>query len=158
MNVILIKPFLEAVVNVLKTMAGTDPKPGSPFLKQRPELSQGDVTAVLGLTGSVKGSVAVSFTEAAILQTVTNMFGEQVNEISPEVEDAVGELCNVICGDARRTLESQGYHLQAAIPTVISGKGHRISHSVPEPTLVMPFTIDRDATFFVEVCFESDQT
>jgi chemotaxis protein CheX len=158
MNVVFINPFVEAVVRVLKTMAFTAPKPGEPFLKKRPELSQGDVTAVLGLTGAVKGSVAVSFTEAAILQTVTNMFGEQVNEISSEVEDAVGELCNMICGDARRALESQGYHLQAAIPTVISGKGHRISHSVPGPTLVMPFTIDSDATFFVEVCFESDQT
>jgi chemotaxis protein CheX len=158
MNVVFINPFLEAVVNVLKTMAFTDPKPGKPFLKKRPELLQGDITAVIGLTGSVKGSVAVSFTEAAILQAVTNMFGEQVNEINAEVEDAVGELGNMVCGDARRALERHGYNLQAAIPTVISGQGHKITHSVPGPTIVMPFTIGDSATFFVEACFESNQS
>jgi chemotaxis protein CheX len=158
MNVVFINPFLEAVVNVLKTMAFTDPKPGKPFLKKRPELLQGDITAVIGLTGSVKGSVAVSFTETAILQAVTNMFGEPVSEINAEVEDAVGELGNMVCGDARRVLESQGYNLQAAIPTVISGTGHKITHAVPGPTIVMPFTIGDSATFFVEVCFENGQS
>jgi chemotaxis protein CheX len=102
MNVTFINPFLGAVVNVLKTMAFTDPTPGKPFVKTSNELSQGDVTGVIGLTGPVKGSIAVSFTEAAILHVVSNMFGEPLSEINCEVEDAVGELSNMICGDARR--------------------------------------------------------
>jgi chemotaxis protein CheX len=154
MNVAFINPFLEAVANVLKTMAFTEPKPGKPFLKQRGTQSKGDITGVVGLTGPVKGSVAVSFSGTAILQVVSNMFGEQFTEINREVEDAVGELSNMICGDARRTLAEQGYQFQGSIPAVITGAGHKITHSVPGPSIVMPFTIDGEHTFFVEACFE----
>jgi chemotaxis protein CheX len=156
MNVTFINPFLEAAVKVLKTMAFTDPQPGKPFLKKKTEPSHGDITGIVGLTGPVNGSIAVSFSEAAILQVVSNMFGENFKEINEEVRDAVGELSNMICGDARRMLADQGHQFQGAIPTVIDGKNHKISHSFPGPSLVIPFTIGDGSSFFVEVCFVED--
>ncbi|RMF90867.1 MAG: chemotaxis protein CheX [Nitrospinota bacterium] len=152
MNVDFINPFLNAVVNVLKMMTFTDPKPEKPFLKKT-NISKGDITGIVGLTGPVNGSIAVSFSEKAILTIVTNMLGEEFCEINQEVRDAVGELSNMICGDARRALEAKGYRFQASIPTVIDGKGHTITHVHKGPTLVIPFTIG-DAPFFVEACFE----
>ncbi|HEY7492905.1 MAG TPA: chemotaxis protein CheX, partial [Candidatus Tectomicrobia bacterium] len=67
MNVEFINPVLEAVINVLKTMAFTDPTPGKPFLKKKGDPSQGDITGIVGMTGPVNGSLAVSFSESAIL-------------------------------------------------------------------------------------------
>jgi chemotaxis protein CheX len=156
MNVEFVNPFLEAVVNVLKTMAFTEPKPGPPFLKQKNTPSQGDITGILGLTGPVNGSMAVSFSEKAILHIVSNMFGEACKEIDEDVQDAVGELSNMICGDARRVLEGKGQVFEASIPTVVSGKEHRFTHCVPGPSLVVPFTLDEHGNFFVEICFESE--
>ena len=75
MNVTFINPFLNAVVKVVKTMAFVEPEPGRPFLKTE-SVSLGDVTGVVGLTGPVNGSVAVSFSEGAILHIVSSMFGE----------------------------------------------------------------------------------
>ncbi len=154
MNVEFINPFLEAVVKVVKTMAFTEPKAGKPSLRQKNAPSRGDVTGIVGLTGPVKGSFALSFSEPAILEIVTNMFGEDFLEVNSEVEDAVGELSNMVCGDARRLLEEKGHSFQASIPTVISGKGHNISHAIPGPSVVIPFTISQGATFFVEASFE----
>ena len=127
MNVAFINPFLAAVVHVLQTMAFTETRVGKPCLKGKSPLSQGDVTGIVGLIGEQHGSLAVSFSEAAILQVVSNMFGEECKEINDEVRDAVGELTNMICGDARRILAEQGHQFQAAIPTVIDGKGHKTS-------------------------------
>jgi chemotaxis protein CheX len=154
MNVEFINPFLEAVVNVLKTMAFIDPTPGKPFLKKKSEPSQGDITGIVGMTGPVKGSLAVSFSESAILQVVSTMFGEDFTELNGEIQDAVGELSNMISGDARRMLAEKGYAFEASIPTVITGKNHRISHTVVGPSLVMPFTLGEKHPFFVEACFE----
>jgi chemotaxis protein CheX len=69
MDVTFINPFLEAAVNVLQTMAFTETQVGKPFLKSKTPLSQGDVTGIVGLTGNQHGSLAVSFSEAAILQS-----------------------------------------------------------------------------------------
>lgn len=151
-----INPFLEAVVTVLKTMAFTEATPGKPALKKKEDASKGDVTGVVGLTGAVKGSLALSFTEPAILEVVTNMFGEDMPEVNGEVQDAVGELSNMVSGDARRSLEGQGYSFQASIPTVITGKGHNITHAVPGPSVVMPFTTSSGHPFFVETSFEEE--
>ena len=66
--------------------------------------------------------MAISFTESCICYILTNMFGEEVKGINDEVKDAVGELANMISGDARRMLSEKGISLSAAIPTVVSGK------------------------------------
>jgi chemotaxis protein CheX len=158
MDVAFINPFLEATVNVLQTMAFVAPKPGKPFLKKRDDPSQGDITGVVGMTGPVKGSIAVSFSEQAILHIVSNMFREAFKVMNEEVKDAAGELSNMICGDARRALADNGHHFEAAIPAVITGKGHTITHSVPGPSIVMPFSLEEGGSFFVEACFEASSS
>jgi chemotaxis protein CheX len=157
MDVTFINPFLEAAVKVLQTMAFTETQVGKPFLKGKTPLSEGDVTGIVGLTGAKHGSLAVSFSEVAILQVVSNMFGEACKEMNDDIRDAVGEITNMICGDARRILAEQGHQFQAAIPTVIDGKGHKICHPLPGPVLVIPFAVGEAGKCFLEVCLtESD--
>jgi chemotaxis protein CheX len=152
MDVTFINPFLEAAVNVLQTMAFTETQVGKPFLKGKTPLSEGDVTGIVGLTGAKHGSLAVSFSEAAILQVVSNMFGEACKEMNDDIRDAVGEITNMICGDARRILAEQGHQFQAAIPTVIDGKGHTICHPLPGSVLVIPSAVGEEGKCFLEVC------
>jgi chemotaxis protein CheX len=158
MHVAFINPFQEAAVKVLQTMAFTEPQVDKPFLKTRTLLAQGDITGIVGLTGDMHGSLVVSFSEDAILQVVSHMLGEACKEMNDDVRDAVGEITNMICGDARRRLAEQGYHFQGAIPTVIDGKNHRIRHVFPGPILVIPFTIGEAGVFFLEVCFQENRT
>ena len=80
------------------------------------------------------------------------MFGETVLHINQEVEDAVGEITNMISGDARRELAEKGIVLKAAIPTVISGKNHSIKHMAKGPSIAIPFST-KAGHFIVEVCF-----
>lgn len=151
MNVELINPFLSATVNVIKTMAFTDVTPGKPYVKKDVQ-AKGDVSAVIGITGASEGSLSVSFTEPCICSIVSNMFGESITSVNKEVEDAVGEITNMISGDARRELSEKDIILKAAIPTVITGKEHTIKHMTNGPVIVIPFTTD-NGEFAVEVCF-----
>jgi chemotaxis protein CheX len=48
----------------------------------------------------------VSFTEASILPIVSNMFGEEIKEMNEEIKDAVGEITNMISGQASKRLAS----------------------------------------------------
>ncbi len=75
MNLAFVNPFLISTINVIKTMARTDAKPGKPFVKND-KSSKGDVTGIVGLTGlEAKGSMAVTFTESAILHIYSQMLG-----------------------------------------------------------------------------------
>jgi chemotaxis protein CheX len=152
MDVRYITPFIDATIHVLDTIAFTKAESGKPFLK-KDRYAQGDVSAVIGLTGDVKGTISVSFTEKSILTIVKNMFQEEIAEINDDVGDAVGEIANMISGQARQRLEVLGRNLKAAIPTVIMGKDHTIAHITEQKIIAIPFRSD-SGEFTIEVCFE----
>ncbi|MDR3554486.1 MAG: chemotaxis protein CheX [Syntrophobacteraceae bacterium] len=151
MDVKLINPFLAAAMHVLKTMAGVEVSPGKPFLKKDSQAT-GDVSAIIGITGVASGSMALVFTESCILYIVSKLLGEAFTEVNDEVNDAVGELTNMICGDGRRRLAEEGLVLQAGIPTIVSGKNHHITHIAKGPRLAIPFQTEQ-GEFMVEVAF-----
>ncbi len=147
-----LNPFLQATINVLSTMARMSPKPGKPTVKDD-DTAVGDITGIIGLTGAQNGSLAVSFSESCALKIVENMVGEKYSELNQEVADAVGELTNMISGDARAQLQKLGFNFPAAIPTIVRGKDHSIRH-IPQggTTLMIPFTTD-DGDFYIEASF-----
>lgn len=152
MDVSLINPFINATVNVLETMAFTKVTAGKPYLKTE-DMANGDVSGVIGLMGEVSGTLSVSFTEKCILAIVSSMLGQEMKELNEEIKDAVGEISNMISGQARQALDETGRVLKAAIPSVIMGKNHSIKHITTHPIMAIPFTTDHGG-FTIEVCFE----
>lgn len=152
MDANLINPFIEATLHVLETMASTRAEAGKPYLK-KDQVARGDVSGVIGMTGETRGTISISFSEASILPIVSNMLGEEMKEMNEEIKDAVGEVTNMISGQARKRLDEQGRSLKAAIPTVIMGKDHSITHMTTHPIIAIPFSTD-NGEFTIEVCFE----
>lgn len=153
MDVKFINPFINATVTVLETMAFVKPVPGRPFLKQD-NIAYGDITGIIGITGEKNGTIAVTFDKKSILRIVSNMFQEEMKSVDSEIADAVGELTNMISGQARRELEFIGKVFKAAIPSVVMGKKHSIIHYTSGPKIAIPFSIDKGG-FVIEVCMES---
>ena len=153
MDVTLINPFITATINVLETMAFIRVDAGTPYLK-KDDTATGDVSGVIGLTGVANGTIAVTFEAECILAVVSGMFGENMHELNSEIADAVGELTNMISGQARRELEERGKRFKAAIPSVITGKNHSIIHYTKGPKIAIPFRTAK-GDFTIEVCFES---
>lgn len=155
MDVTFINPFIKATLNVLEMMAFTKATHGKPFLKQDDKLI-GDVTGVIGITGDATGTLSLSFDEKAILSIISSMFGETVDEINREAADAVGEITNMVSGQARKELEDAGKQLNAAIPSVVTGKHHTLIQVVEGPKIAIPFELsDRKGRFTIEICLKT---
>lgn len=152
MDVNLVNPFIEATIHVLSSMAFTKAHVGKPYRK-KDNIAKGDVTGIVGLIGETRGTLSVSFSEQCILSIVSKMFGEEVNTINEEVKDAVGEILNIVSGQARQKLETMGRLLKGAIPTVIAGKNHSITHITSHSVIAIPFNTD-NGQFTVEICLE----
>ncbi len=152
MDVKLINPFIDATLHVLATVASTEVKPGKPYLKED-HVARGDVSGMIRLTGEASGTISVSFTEKCILAIVSRMFKEETNVLNAEIQDAVGEITNIISGQARQKLEEFGKSLKAAIPTVTMGKNHSIIHITTGPKIAIPFDT-KNGEFTIEICFK----
>lgn len=153
MDANIINPFITATVKVLETMASVEAKAGKPFLK-KDSVARGDVSGIIGITGETNGTISVTFSSESILAIVSKMFGEEIKELNAEVADAVGELTNMISGQARRSMEEIGKVFQAAIPSVVTGKNHEITHITTGPIIAIPFKTDGGG-FTIEICLES---
>jgi len=155
MDVKYINPFLSGTLEVLKKMAAIDAVPGKPHVKTD-ESAFGDVSGIIGITGDALGSLALSFSEACICRVVANMLGERFDGVTQEIIDATGELTNMISGASRTQMEKMGMRVYAAIPTVVHGKRHTISHILKAPSIVIPFSTAA-GPFFVDVCIRTTE-
>ena len=152
MNVEFVNPFLDAIAEVLLTMAQTECKAGTPAIK-KDAVSFGDVTGIIGMSGEkVKGSFAISFSKPVILAVTERMLGEKLASIDSTVVDLVGELTNIATGGAKKRLAENNYDFDLATPVVVCGEKHEIVHVSKAPTVIIPFTSDV-GDFFVEVSF-----
>lgn len=152
MNVELAKPFIKAAVDVLSMMAMISPKPGKPYVKKS-KTAVGDVTGLVGITGDMNGTISISFTKNCAVTIVKNMLGDDIQDILQDVQDAVGEITNMVSGQARAGLAEQGLVFSGATPSVIMGDNHTITHIATTPIMAIPFTSEA-GEFTIEFCFE----
>ncbi len=145
-----IDAFLAGTIDVIKTMAFTETKLGKPYMKND-NMAFGDVSGIIGLTGAVIGSLALSFSEACILRIVSNMLGEEMTTLNHDIEDAVGEITNMASGGGRKILAYNGLNITAAIPTVVLGRNHSIQHVLGGPSVIIPCSTE-DGPFVIDIC------
>jgi chemotaxis protein CheX len=137
MNVAYVNPFISATMNMFKTMLNTDLKPGTPAIKK--ELSPAyDISGVIGLSGEAQGSIALSFPKSVALKIVSALIGMEIKIVGPELTDGIGELANIIAGNAKQDLTQ--FRLSISLPNVIIGKDHVIASPSGTPTIIVPFT------------------
>ncbi len=148
----MINPFINATLNVLETMAFVKAEAEKRYVK-KDNVAGGDVSGVVGFTGDANGTVSVTFNELCILKIVSNMFGEEMKELNSEISDAVGEITNMISGQARQEIEKIGKIFHGAIPTVVTGKNHKLISMVEGPKIAIPFKTDA-GNFTIEVSME----
>lgn len=151
-----INPFLEATMKVLKIQCFMEVKPGKPFLKKADSTDfLGDVSGVIGIVSDTfNGALGISFPESVFCMIATNMLGSKVEKVNNENVDMVGELSNIILGQAKLTLLSQGFEVKQAIPTVIHGHNHNLKYFSSSATIVLPFELTDGTSrqFFVQIC------
>jgi chemotaxis protein CheX len=149
-----INPFIIAAQTVFKTMLGISAEMGKPALKNANRTS-GDVTGIMGLVGDKKGTVAISLREAGARFVYKTLVGEECDSINQDVVDAIGEITNIISGQARKEFEKNDINLNAAIPMVIVGKEVEMNFITKIPIISLPFyfSLDNDNSKEKEVIY-----
>jgi chemotaxis protein CheX len=138
MDVKYINPFINAAQTVFKTMLGIEANIGKPVLKNE-RTTSGDISGIMGLAGDRKGTICISFHEKGALFVFKTLVGEEHEKINPEVVDSIGELTNIISGQARKEFEQAGLNLKAAIPMVVVGKNVEVNFITKIPIISLPF-------------------
>lgn len=139
MKVEYINPFIEGTVKALEMMAQIQAERANLQLKQD-LITTYDISSIVSLTGKVEGSIIVSMPTQLACKIASNMLMEEIGTLDESVQDAIGEMGNIIVGDARRALKDHGLDVTISLPNVVLGKGHKISRRPNVPCIAIPFT------------------
>jgi chemotaxis protein CheX len=139
MDIRYINPFVGAVQNIFNTMINLPFKLGKPYLK-KDRLPHHEISAIIGLSGSVSGCVVINLSQAIALELVSALTGETVTELNDDCTDAIGEIANMVAGNAKT--DFPGKNNAISVPSVIIGK-HEVSYPTGLPIIVIPIELDK---------------
>ncbi len=134
-----VNPFLKALSDTFASMLGWKVRRGPISLAQSGR-RQHPISGVIGLSGSAVGAVVLNLSEQVALKAAEALLLAPCGELSDEVVDAVGELANMVAGQAKAELEQ--YDLSVSLPSVILGDGHEIRFPTGAQAVSVPFDTD----------------
>ena len=83
------------------------------------------LTSMIGLAGDFKGFLAINCPEQTAKGITGAMLGMEVDEINEDVQDAIGEITNMVAGSMKAFLAGDHVDTELAIPTTVIGKSIR---------------------------------
>ena len=150
-----IQPFIKVCENVFKEFLGQKLVVRVPYFMEKNELTEWDISAVIGLTGEARGAVVISMKNDLAVK-LTGILTNKSHEVEhDEVIDAVGEIVNIISGNVKGELE-ETFRLTISLPTIVTGKKHSIAWPDGLARVIcIPFTIFEDDNFVLSVALEA---
>jgi len=151
MDVSYANPFIVSTIETFKKMLNIEGKTGKIALKASSAYTY-DVSGVIGLSGEAQGSISLSFPKDVALKAVSALLGMEIKEMGPDVSDGIGELVNIVAGNAKQYLTK--YSLSISLPKVIIGRDLQLAPTKGVPTLVVPF-ISSLGEFAIEISLKT---
>lgn len=111
------------------------------------------ITAIIGYTGVRKGLLAVHMPLNVAFAVTSSFLMMNVNELNEDVEDAIGELANMIGGEVKNILSNGGKDIDLSVPSTISGQSYDFQAGRENERFVVAFTVEA-GTFCVDCQIE----
>lgn len=121
MDVQNINIFLEALVNVLG-LYGVENITKTSIIKKEVMNVDMDITALIGLTGKIKGNVAYSFGNETGRKLISAKLGKEVKRIDSVGRSAIEEIANMITDKAGQMFSQAGKSFNITAPSLVFGK------------------------------------
>ena len=147
MTNIFVQPFVDATLNVFRTMIQLELEVGQPEKAATiPTEPFSDVSGIIGLSGDVVGTVILGFPTATAEAVVSKFTGTTMGTKDEDFADAVGELVNMVAGNAKARFD--GKCVSIGLPSVEIGHhvvvlpADAVCISIPFESSCGPFSVE----------------
>jgi chemotaxis protein CheX len=150
-----IQPFIKVCKNVFQEFLGLELEAKLPYFMEKSEMTEWDVSGIIGLTGEARGAVVISMREDLAIRLTSILTGAEHSGLDADVVDAVGEIINIIAGNSKQELE-ESFRLVISLPTIVKGREHTIKWPEGHARVIcIPFSISDKDSFTLSVALEA---
>lgn len=108
------------------------------------------ITGMVGLAGTHRGVLAVHLPNNVAMAITSSFLGMEITEVNEDVQDAIGEIANMLGGDLKTFLSDKGKDIQLSLPSTIAGEEYTFMSQADADVVIVPFAAP-EGKFFVEV-------
>jgi chemotaxis protein CheX len=146
--------IIDATKEVFSTMVAMEVEDCYPLIEPVTQFHC-SVTGMVGMAGSYTGMLSLHCPALLAMKITSNMLGMEVEDVGEDVNDALGEIANMLGGHVKQVLSKGGLDLNLSIPTVISGETYTIHSTNGDDCVVIPFQNDGE-TFLVGLTLKKE--
>ncbi|MBW1778156.1 MAG: chemotaxis protein CheX [Deltaproteobacteria bacterium] len=132
--------IVEATQEIFETMIMVDVKTGTP-LKEHVSRFQCSLSAMVGFAGFKQGNLTIHLPEKVAVGLTQDFLGVEINEVNEEVEDAMGELANMLAGSLKPFISENGEKVELSLPSVVHGDEYTLTVINKADWVIVPFTV-----------------
>lgn len=100
------------------------------------------ITGMVGFAGTYSGVISIHCPVELAMKVTSNMLGIDCNEVNEDLNDAIGEIANMLGGNVKQVLSKGGLDVKLSIPTVISGEDYTVNSLSDNDCVVVPFVFE----------------
>ena len=115
----LVEALTQSTQDIFQTMCGFEMKPAG-VQHTVDNRAQYELNGIISISGKLKVTAVLSLSKQLAFNVVQAFLGAPADSVNSDVIDVVGELTNMICGNAKERLSIQG--LSLGLPTVVAGQ------------------------------------
>lgn len=150
----LAKYVIDATKEVFSTMVMMDLTDDYP-LKEPVKRFKCSITGMVGFAGTYSGVISMHCPANLAMKITSNMLGMECDEVNEDLNDAIGEISNMLGGSVKQVLSKGGLDVKLSIPTVISGEDYTVNSLSDSDCVVIPFVIG-DEKFLVGLVLKKE--
>jgi chemotaxis protein CheX len=131
----------KTVIEVFGVMFGFDAKSIQTSTPNPNDLNER--TAIVGFSGAMRGSCQIRMSSDGARSITSAMLGgAPVDENDESIDDAVGELCNMLAGGWKNHISALSSECALSPPSVISGRHYKVHLSKPSVSITRIYQFD----------------
>jgi chemotaxis protein CheX len=112
-----------------------------------------ELTAIVGFSGVMRGSCQIRIGSQAARAIASAMLGGvPIEEDDDSINDALGELCNMLAGGWKNGIPALSSECALSPPTVISGKDYKVHMHKPSVSLSRTYQFEVHALYLTLHC------
>jgi len=133
--------IISATQDVFSTMVMMEPKDEFP-LQEPVSHFKCSITGMVGFAGTYSGVISIHCPVSLALDITSSMLGMECAEVCDDLNDAIGEIANMLGGSVKQVLSKGGMDVKLSIPTVISGEDYTVNSLSDSDCVVIPFVVE----------------
>ena len=131
--------IVEVTKEIFETMIMVDVTPGEPLVEHVSRFKC-SLSAMVGFAGFKQGNLAIHASDKVAKGLTQDFLGMEIDSINEDVEDAMGELANMLAGSMKPFISAEGGKVELSLPSVVYGEEYTLTVVNKADWVIVPFS------------------